>query len=421
MSPDLIVVGGGAAGMMAAGRAAELGCSVCLVEKNERLGRKIDITGKGRCNLTNNCSVQELIASVPSNGRFLYGAVSSFTPQDTMAFFESLGVPVKTERGNRVFPVSDHAKDVSGALGDWLRRAGCEVRRGTVQSLLLHEGRTVGVRLQSGEEIFAGAVLIACGGASYPATGSTGDGYRLAEQAGHTVTPLRPSLVPLVAQGEDCSEMMGLSLRNIGLSVWDRRKKKEIYSDFGELLFTHFGLSGPVILSASSHLREMEPGRYEARIDLKPALSPEQLDARLQRDFSENKNRDFVNSLGALLPRKLIPVAVRRSGIPGDLKCNAITREMRRGFLQLLKSFSVEIQGFRSLAEAIVTSGGVSVKELNPKTMESRLVSGLYFAGEVVDVDAYTGGFNLQIAFSTGRAAAEAIASKRGEKGGILQ
>lgn len=421
MSLDLIVVGGGAAGMMAAGRAAELGCSVCLVEKNERLGRKIDITGKGRCNLTNNCSVQELIASVPSNGRFLYGAVSSFTPQDTMAFFESLGVPVKTERGNRVFPVSDHAKDVSGALGDWLRRAGCEVRRGTVQSLLLHEGRTVGVRLQSGEEIFAGAVLIACGGASYPATGSTGDGYRLAEQAGHTVTPLRPSLVPLVAQGEDCSEMMGLSLRNIGLSVWDRRKKKEIYSDFGELLFTHFGLSGPVILSASSHLREMEPGRYEARIDLKPALSPEQLDARLQRDFSENKNRDFVNSLGALLPRKLIPVAVRRSGIPGDLKCNAITREMRRGFLQLLKSFSVEIQGFRSLAEAIVTSGGVSVKELNPKTMESRLVSGLYFAGEVVDVDAYTGGFNLQIAFSTGRAAAEAIASKRGEKGGILQ
>ena len=421
MSLDLIVAGGGAAGMMAAGRAAELGCSVCLVEKNERLGRKIDITGKGRCNLTNNCSVQELIASVPSNGRFLYGAVSSFTPQDTMAFFESLGVPVKTERGNRVFPVSDHAKDVSGALGDWLRRAGCEVRRGTVQSLLLHEGRTVGVRLQSGEEIFAGAVLIACGGASYPATGSTGDGYRLAEQAGHTVTPLRPSLVPLVAQGEDCSEMMGLSLRNIGLSVWDRRKKKEIYSDFGELLFTHFGLSGPVILSASSHLREMEPGRYEARIDLKPALSPEQLDARLQRDFSENKNRDFVNSLGALLPRKLIPVAVRRSGIPGDLKCNAITREMRRGFLQLLKSFSVEIQGFRSLAEAIVTSGGVSVKELNPKTMESRLVSGLYFAGEVVDVDAYTGGFNLQIAFSTGRAAAEAIASKRGEKGGILQ
>lgn len=421
MSPDLIVVGGGAAGMMAAGRAAELGCSVCLVEKNERLGRKIDITGKGRCNLTNNCSVQELIASVPSNGRFLYGAVSSFTPQDTMAFFESLGVPVKTERGNRVFPVSDHAKDVSGALGDWLRRAGCEVRRGTVQSLLLDEGRAAGVRLQSGEEIFAEAVLIACGGASYPATGSTGDGYRLAEQAGHTVTPLRPSLVPLVAQGEDCSEMMGLSLRNIGLSVWDRRKKKEIYSDFGELLFTHFGLSGPVILSASSHLREMEPGRYEARIDLKPALSPEQLDARLQRDFSENKNRDFVNSLGALLPRKLIPVAVRRSGIPGDLKCNAITREMRRGFLQLLKSFSVEIQGFRSLAEAIVTSGGVSVKELNPKTMESRLVSGLYFAGEVVDVDAYTGGFNLQIAFSTGRAAAEAIASKRGEKGGILQ
>lgn len=421
MTPDLLVIGGGAAGMMAAGRAAELGCSVCLVEKNERLGRKIDITGKGRCNLTNNCSVQELIASVPSNGRFLYGAVSAFPPQETMAFFESLGVPVKTERGSRVFPVSDRAKDVSAALEGWLRRGGCQVRHGTARELLLREGRAVGVRLESGEELRAGAVLVACGGASYPGTGSTGDGYRLAEQAGHTVTPLRPSLVPLTAQGEDCGELMGLSLRNIGLSVWDRKRNREIYSDFGELLFTHFGLSGPVILSASSHLREMEPGRYEARIDLKPALSPEQLDARLQRDFAENRNRDFANSLGALLPRKLIPVAVRRSGIPGDTKCNAITREMRRGFLQELKRFTVTIQGFRPLAEAIVTSGGVSVRELSPKTMESRLVPNLYFAGEVVDVDAYTGGFNLQIAFSTGRAAAEAIASKRGEKGGILQ
>lgn len=420
MSLDLIVAGGGAAGMMAAGRAAELGCSVCLLEKNDRLGRKINITGKGRCNLTNNCSVQELIASVPSNGRFLYGAVSAFTPQDVMAFFEELGVPVKTERGNRVFPVSEHASDVSAALEGWLRKNGCQMRHAAVRDLLLEDGCAVGVRLENGEELHAGAVLIACGGASYPGTGSTGDGYRLAEQAGHAVTPLRPSLVPLVEEGDLCREMMGLSLRNIGLSVWDRKKKKEVYSDFGELLFTHFGLSGPVILSASSHMREMEAGRYEIRIDLKPALTPEQLDARLQRDFSENRNRDFANSLGALLPRKLIPVVVRRSGIEPDRKCNAITREMRWEFLRLLKSFSVEIRGFRPLAEAIVTSGGVSVKELNPKTMESRLVPNLFFAGEVIGVDAYTGGFNLQIAFSTGRAVAEAIAS-RAKKGGILQ
>ena len=418
MSTDLIVVGGGAAGMMAAGRAAELGLSVCLVEKNERLGRKLAITGKGRCNITNNCTVQELVASVPSNGRFLYGAVSAFTPQDTMAFFESLGVPVKTERGNRVFPVSDRALDVAQALEGWLRRNGCRVVRGEADSLLLEGEAAVGVRMKDSSVLHGGAVLVACGGVSYPGTGSTGDGFRLAEQAGHTVTPLRPSLVPLIAGEEDCAELMGLSLRNIGLSVWDRKKKKEIYSDFGELLFTHFGLSGPVILSASSHIREMEPGRYEARIDLKPALTPEQLDARLRRDFGENKNRDFANSLGALLPRKLIPVAVRRSGIPGTLKCNAITREMRWDFLRLLKCFPFTVEGFRPIAEAIVTSGGVSVKELQPKTMESKLVRNLYFAGEVIDVDAYTGGFNLQIAFSTGRAAAEAAARKQGDTEG---
>ena len=418
MRTDLIVVGGGAAGMMAAGRAAELGLSVCLVEKNERLGRKLAITGKGRCNITNNCTVQELVASVPSNGRFLYGAVSAFTPQDTMAFFENLGVPVKTERGNRVFPVSDRALDVAQALEGWLRRNGCRVVRGEADSLLLEGEAAVGVRMKDSSVLHGGAVLVACGGVSYPGTGSTGDGFRLAEQAGHTVTPLRPSLVPLIAGEEDCAELMGLSLRNIRLSVWDRKKKKEIYSDFGELLFTHFGLSGPVILSASSHIREMEPGRYEARIDLKPALTPEQLDARLRRDFGENKNRDFANSLGALLPRKLIPVAVRRSGIPGTLKCNAITREMRWDFLRLLKCFPFTVEGFRPIAEAIVTSGGVSVKELQPKTMESKLVRNLYFAGEVIDVDAYTGGFNLQIAFSTGRAAAEAAARKQGDTEG---
>ena len=420
MRSDLIVVGGGAAGMMAAGRAAELGCSVCLVEKNDRLGRKLRITGKGRCNVTNHCTAREVVEAVPSNGRFLFGALSAFSPEETMRFFEGLGVPLKTERGNRVFPVSDQAADIVDALSAYVRRGGCRVLHGEVRELLLQEGRLEGVRPASGEELHAPAVLVACGGLSYPATGSTGDGYRLARQAGHTVTELRPSLVPLVEQGHDCAEMTGLSLRNIGLSVWDTRRKKEVYTDFGELLFTHFGLSGPVILSASSHLRDMEPGRYEVRIDLKPALSPEQLDARLLRDFTENRNRDFANSLGALLPRKLIPVAVRRSGIPPACKCNAVTRQMREHFLSLLKCFSVPIEGFRPIAEAIVTAGGVNVKEVNPKTMESKLLPGLFFAGEVLDVDAYTGGFNLQIAFATGRAAAGAVASGKGstEKGG---
>ena len=397
MRSDLIVVGGGAAGMMAAGRAAELGCSVCLVEKNDRLGRKLRITGKGRCNVTNHCTAREVVEAVPSNGRFLFGALSAFPPEETMRFFEGLGVPLKTERGNRVFPVSDQAADIVDALSAYVRRGGCRVLHGEVRELLLREGR-----LASGEELHAPAVLVACGGLSYPATGSTGDGYRLARQAGHTVTGLCPSLVPLVEQGHDCAELTGLSLRNIGLSVWDTRRKREVYTDFGELLFTHFGL------------RDMEPGRYEVRIDLKPALSPEQLDARLLRDFAENRNRDFANSLGALLPRKLIPVAVRRSGIPPTCKCNAVTRQMREHFLSLLKCFSVPIEGFRPIAEAIVTAGGVAVKEVNPKTMESKLLPGLFFAGEVLDVDAYTGGFNLQIAFATGRAAAGAVASGKG-------
>ena len=370
--------------------------------------------------MTNHCTAREVVEAVPSNGRFLFGALSAFSPEETMRFFEGLGVPLKTERGNRVFPVSDQAADIVDALSAYVRRGGCRVLHGEVRELLLQEGRLEGVRLASGEELHAPAVLVACGGLSYPATGSTGDGYRLARQAGHTVTELRPSLVPLVEQGHDCAEMTGLSLRNIGLSVWDTRRKKEVYTDFGELLFTHFGLSGPVILSASSHLRDMEPGRYEVRIDLKPALSPEQLDARLLRDFTENRNRDFANSLGALLPRKLIPVAVRRSGIPPACKCNAVTRQMREHFLSLLKCFSVPIEGFRPIAEAIVTAGGVNVKEVNPKTMESKLLPGLFFAGEVLDVDAYTGGFNLQIAFATGRAAAGAVASGKGstEKGG---
>lgn len=402
---DVLVIGGGAAGMMAAGTAAQNGCSVCLVEKNSRLGRKIRITGKGRCNLTNDCDVQTMIASVPNNGRFLYSAVTQFSPHDTMRFFESFGLLLKVERGNRVFPQSDHAQDVVDALSGFLERTGVQTITGEVKSLLLQAGSVHGVKLHDGTVLEAKTVIVCCGGESYPGTGSTGDGYRLARQAGHMVTPLRPSLVPLVAAGEDCAEMMGLALKNVSLSVQDCVKKKQIYEDFGEMLFTHFGLSGPIVLSASAHMRDMSPGRYRVSVDLKPALSPEQLDARIQRDFELNHNRDFANSLGALLPRKLIPVAVRRSGISAEMKCNQITREMRRSFAELLKNFCFTVTDFRPIAEAIVTSGGVKVSEINPKTMESKLIGGLYFAGEVIDVDAYTGGFNLQIAFSTGRLA----------------
>lgn len=409
MSWDALVVGGGAAGMMAAGTAAERGLRVCLLEKNAVLGRKLRITGKGRCNVTNRCDVRTLIASVPKNGRFLFGAVSRFAPEDTVAFFESRGLPLKTERGNRVFPVSDRAADVAECLEKYVRESGARVTRGEAERLLLENGAVRGVTLKDGREIPARSVAVCCGGASYPSTGSTGAGYRLARQAGHTVTPLRPSLVPLVARGRDCREMMGLSLRNVAVAVTDTALKKAVYRDFGELLFTHFGLSGPVILSASAHMDRMAPGRYRVSVDLKPALSPEKLDARLVRDFGLNRNREFCNSLSALLPRKMIPVAVRRSGIPPDTRCNAITREMRRGFGELLKSFEIEIEGFRPIEEAIVTSGGVSTDEIDPRTMESRLVKGLYFAGEVVDVDAYTGGFNLQIAFSTGRAAGKSM------------
>lgn len=409
---DLIVIGGGAAGMMAAGTAAELGLSVILAEKNARLGRKLGITGKGRCNLTNNCSVQDVIAAVPTNSRFLYGAVSRFVPQDTMAFFEGLGVPLKTERGQRVFPQSDRAGDVIDALTRFLQKNHVKILQGEARKLLIEEDGVHGVVLRDGTELLAPKVIVACGGASYPGTGSTGDGYRLARQTGHSVLPLRPSLVPLVEQGNDCAQMQGLALKNAAVRVYERQKL--IYEDFGELLFTHFGLSGPVVLSASSHMRRMEPGVYRLEIDLKPALSPEKLDARLQRDLEQNSNKDFINSLGALLPRKMIPVLVERSGIPPETKCNAITREQRRDFAALLKGFSVNIQGFRPIEEAIVTSGGVNVKEINPKTMESKLIHGLYFAGEVLDVDAYTGGFNLQIAFATGRLAAQAAKEEQG-------
>ncbi len=403
---DVIVVGGGAAGLMAAGAAASRGLSVGLFDKNQQLGRKVRITGKGRCNVTNNCSVEEVVVSCPRGGKFLYGALSAFSPQDTMAFFEGLGVPLKTERGRRVFPVSDNAHQIADALARWAGKA--QVIRQAVTEVLTEDGRAVGVKTAQGA-YHAQGVILCCGGASYPGTGSNGDGYKLASQLGHTIVKPTPSLVPLVERGDWCSRLMGLSLRNCGVKVTQQGKKKPVYEDFGELLFTHFGLSGPTILSASAHLHPMEPGKYTVHIDLKPALSPQQLDQRLLRDLEGHKNKFFANSLEELLPQKLIPVVVERSGIPGETRCNSVTKEQRRALLELLKDFSLEVEGFRPIAEAIVTSGGVSLKEIDPRTMESKRVPGLYFAGELMDADAYTGGYNLQIAFATGRLAGNSV------------
>ena len=403
---DVIVVGGGAAGLMAAGAAASRGLSVGLFDKNQQLGRKVRITGKGRCNVTNNCSVEEVVASCPRGGKFLYGALSAFSPQDTMAFFEGQGVPLKTERGRRVFPVSDNAHQIADALARWAGKA--QVIRQAVTEVLTEGGRAVGVKTAQGA-YHAQGVILCCGGASYPGTGSNGDGYKLASQLGHTIVKPTPSLVPLVERGDSCSQLMGVSLRNCGVKVTQQGKKKPVYEDFGELLFTHFGLSGPTILSASAHLHPMEPGKYTVHIDLKPALSPQQLDQRLLRDLEGHKNKFFANSLEELLPQKLIPVVVERSGIPGETRCNSVTKEQRRALLGLLKDFSLEVEGFRPIAEAIVTSGGVSLKEIDPRTMESKRVPGLYFAGELMDADAYTGGYNLQIAFATGRLAGNSV------------
>ncbi|MDE6102013.1 MAG: NAD(P)/FAD-dependent oxidoreductase [Ruminococcus sp.] len=397
------MIGGGAAGCFAAVHAARYGKSVLLFEKNEKLGRKLRITGKGRCNVTNNSDIQEHMKNIPVNQRFMYSAFSVFDAYNTMDFFKEIGVPLKTERGNRVFPVSDKADDVADALVCEMKKNGVKVINKRVTKLITENNVCKGVRA-GGDEYYAKSVLIACGGKSYSGTGSTGDGYSLAESVGHTVTEIKPSLVPLVSPDRYCSEMMGLSLRNVTLSLCDR--EKVIYSELGEMLFTHFGVSGPLVLSASSHIREMSPDRYKILIDLKPALSPEQLDARIQRDFAENLNRDFVNGIRKLLPAKLIPVIVKLSGISPEQKVNGITKEQRRRFGELVKAFPVRISGFRPVDEAIVTSGGISVKEINPKTMESKIIEGLFFAGEVIDVDAYTGGFNLQIAFSTAYSAA---------------
>lgn len=398
---DVIVIGGGAAGMMAAGTAASYGKKVLLLEKNKQLGRKVMITGKGRCNITNNCDLDTLIQNVPVNPRFLYSAFSGFTTQDTMDFFERLGVPLKTERGNRVFPVSDKARDIVDAMKKYLDQSGVEVRHEEVAKVLSDDGVVTGVELASGQTLQAVSVIIATGGRSYPATGSTGDGYRFAQDLGHTIIPPKPSLVPLNTKQQFCREMQGLSLRNVSVKVYDQKDRK-LYEDFGEMMFTHFGITGPLVLSSSSHMRDFEKNHYYLMLDVKPALDEEMLDKRILRDFGENIRREFGNSLDALLPKKMIPVIIHLSGIPKEKKVCDITKEERQRLVSLLKGIRIDIHSPRSIDEAIVTSGGVNVKEVQPKTMESKKVAGLFFAGEVLDVDAYTGGFNLQIALSTG-------------------
>ncbi len=405
----VLVIGAGPAGMMAAGAAAENGADVVIVEKNQRVGRKLAITGKGRCNITNFCDNETFIAHVTANPRFLYSAINRFSCYDTVAFFEDRGLATKVERCNRVFPVSDKAQDVVDTLYEYLTELGVQIVHQEVKGLLIENGTVKGVRLQD-RQLHADKVIVTCGGMSYRATGSTGDGYTFAKSAGHTITPLLPSLVPLTAEDEDIPELQGLSLKNVRLSVIDNTTDKEVYSDMGEMLFTHFGISGPLVLSASAHMRAMSPGRYTAAIDLKPALDEFTLDKRILRDFAEFANKDIINSLGKLLPKKLIPIIIDRAEIAPHTKCNTVTASQRQSLLSQIKHFSVKIHAFRPINEAIVTHGGVDVKDIDPRSMESKLINGLYFAGEVLDLDAYTGGFNLQIAYCTGRLAGESAA-----------
>lgn len=405
----IAVVGGGAAGMMAAIFAARNGNRVELFEKNEKLGKKIYITGKGRCNLTNCCDMEELLDAVVTNKKFLYSSFYGFTNEETMEFFREIGLRMKEERGNRVFPQSDHASDVIRVLSEEMRHLGVDVFLNTsVRTIGTKEGKFSYLQLDDGTRVEADACIIATGGNSYQTTGSDGDGYRFASSLGHTVTPIRPALVPMETKENFVKELQGLALRNTEIAIYDG--KKELYRDFGEMLFTHYGVSGPVILSASSFVgKKLEERSLRLKIDLKPALTEEQLDARILRDFEENKNKQFKNSLGKLLPAKLIPVMVELSGIHPDKKVNEITREERKILITLLKGMELTLSGLRGFNEAIITQGGVSVKEINPATMESKLVKGVYFAGEVLDLDAVTGGFNLQIAWSTGNAAGSCV------------
>ncbi|MBE6592816.1 MAG: NAD(P)/FAD-dependent oxidoreductase [Ruminococcaceae bacterium] len=408
-SSGVAVIGGGAAGLMAAISAARMGAEVTIFEKNDRCGKKLAITGKGRCNVTNDCTVEEFLQNVPTNPRFLYSALGRFDTRDTQDFFAEAGVPLKVERGRRVFPVSDKADDIVKALVKTAKELGVRTLYEKVLSLVLENGDVTGLKTDSAAYKF-GAVIICTGGKSYPRTGSDGDGYAFARAAGHTVTPLLPSLVPMTSQSKICPALQGLSLKNTSLSIVRKDDGKEIYSDFGEMMFTHFGLTGPMILSASAHLPDAASGKYEAHVDLKPALDEKALDARILSDFSKYANKDFVNALGDLLPQKMIPVIISLSGIDERKKVNSITKEERRALVSVIKCLRISLSGFRPINEAIITKGGVSVKEIDPKTMRSKLCRSLYFAGEVIDLDAYTGGYNLQIAFSTGVLAGESAA-----------
>ena len=401
------MIGGGAAGTLCAALAAGRGLDVVLLEPNRMLGRKLRITGKGRCNVTNDCDAREFISAIPGDGRFLQSAIHKFGTLDTKALFEGLGVALKTERGNRVFPESDRADDIADALTKLARENGVRVLRERATRILTDEAGAVRAVSAGGGEIECEAAVICTGGLSYPGTGSTGDGYRMARELGHTIRPCRPSLVPLESPDAWCREMQGFSLRNVELSAYE--DEKLIYKALGEMLFTHFGVSGPLVLSASAHMRRFGECRYRLSIDLKPGLDEKKLDARLLRDFEKYSNREFRNSLGDLAGRAMIPVLVELSGIPGDTRTNSVTRQQRAALAQLLKHFPVSLSGPRPIAEAIVTSGGVAMTEVNPLTMESKLVPGLYFAGEVLDLDAYTGGYNLQIAWSTAFVAANSL------------
>lgn len=404
MTYDGIIIGGGPAGMFAAITAAQRGQKVLLLERNDRLGKKLLITGKGRCNVTNDCSVDEVLKNVPRNGRFLYSALNACPPAKVMDFFGTAGCALKTERGNRVFPVSDRSQTVLEALQREMRRSGVEIRTDRVREILAVDGAVSGVRGQNATH-GCGWVILATGGLSYPTTGSTGDGYAMAEHLGHTIVPAQGSLVPLETQGPDAPDMQGLSLRNVDVKLLDAKGKK-LFTDFGELLFTHFGVSGPTVLSASAHLKG-EGCRLV--IDLKPALDEGKLDARILRDLEMYKNRSMENALTDLLPRSMIPVILRRAAIDPAMQANSLTKQQRRSLVELLKAFSLTVTGKRPVAEAIITSGGVKVGEIDPKTMQSKKVPGLYFAGEIIDCDAYTGGFNLQIAWSTAYAAGCAV------------
>ena len=403
---DLVVIGGGAAGMMCAATAADRGLKVILLDPNRQLGRKLRITGKGRCNLTNNCEIKTFMQNIPGDGRFLFSALNRLSPADTMALFESRGLELKTERGNRVFPVSDNANDVAGTMARWCARSGVAALRCKAKKVVVENGAVTGVETEKGL-IPCRAAAVCTGGLSYPLTGSTGDGLRFAQALGHSITPPRASLVPLESPDAYCAEMQGFSLRNVVLSAFE--EDKLIYKELGEMLFTHFGVSGPLVLSASAHMRHMGSKNYRLEIDLKPALDEKKLDARILRDFEKYANREFKNALSDLAGSAMIPVLVRLSGIPEDTKVNSVTREQRMKLLHLFKAFPVTVSGTRPIDEAIVTAGGVNTKEINPRTMESKLISELYFAGEVLDLDGYTGGFNLQIAWSTGFVAGNSV------------